>query len=163
MDQMAQSLGYSDGAEMVNDQLAQRAKTQDLERRLQEREERDYIVETSTGFLASAPDFPNTDASIAALEQVITTNGWEWNTPNMQAAHALAVRNGLYQPLSAEQQNVGWEQNLRESNRRPTPPPMLPGKSPDAEQQNSNPYAMPLQDLRQQAIRQALGETDGRR
>jgi hypothetical protein len=34
---------------------------------------------------------------------------------------------------------------------------------PTRSSKNSNPYAMPLQDLRQKAIRQALGETDGRR
>jgi len=38
---------------MVQDQIAQRQKTQDLERRLQERDERYLILETSSTFLAA--------------------------------------------------------------------------------------------------------------
>jgi hypothetical protein len=71
MNQFAVSLGYKDGQEMVQDQIAQRQTTQQLQQRLREREERDFMTETSTSFLANAPDFPNTDESIAAIEQVI--------------------------------------------------------------------------------------------
>ena len=166
MDQLAKSLGYSDGAEMVQDQIAQRQKTQELERRLAEREERDYILETSSNFLAAAPDFPNTDQSIAALEQIINQNRWEWTPENMQAAHALAVRQGLYQPLSVSDQNANWEQDLRESNKRPTPPPMVSSGNPDVTFRSPSQhelYTMPVAELRAMTIRQQLGETDGMR
>ena len=163
MDQLAQSLGYSDGAEMVQDQIAQRRKTQELVRRLAEREERDFILETSTSFLAAAPDFPNTDQSIAALEQIINQNRWDWTPENMQAAHALAIRQGLYQPVPVQEQNGNWEQGLRESNKRPVPPPMPSSNSADAFRQQENLYEIPLTELRKQVIRAQLGETDGRR
>ena len=90
---------------------------------------KNFTAEQSWAFLAAAPDFPNTDQSIQALEQIINQNRWDWTPENMLAAHALAVRQGLYQPLSVAEQNGNWEQGLREASKRPTPPPMPPSGS----------------------------------
>lgn len=141
---------------MVQDQIAPRQKTEELERRLKEREERDFILETSSNFLAANPDFPNTDQSIAALEQIINHNRWEWTPENMQAAHAVAVRQGLYQPISVAEQKANWEQGLRESNKRPTPPPMLPSGSPDASTAGRSLWEIPMPELRALAIQEQL-------
>jgi hypothetical protein len=73
----------------------------------------------------------------------------------LQAAHALAVRNGLYQPLSSEQiqiaNGVAPQQQTRQA-----APPMLRTNNPELTNAPPNPWDMPMQELRKAAIQQEL-------
>jgi hypothetical protein len=160
MNQLGVSLGYKDGAEMVQDQIAVRQRTQQLEQEMQNWREQQTIQETSSNFLVNAPDFPNTDESIAAIEQVIAQNGWDWNTQSMMAAHALATRQGLYKPLNQEEQQGAM--GIAPKIQRPSAPPIPRSGSPESSFASADPWSMPVQDLRKMAIQQAL-EGDGRR
>jgi hypothetical protein len=146
-DLLAKRFGFSGEAEMVSHfaNLSQQAEhIQDMER--------------ASTFLQSCPDFPNTEEASNALAAIVTQNGWDFSAQNMEAAHHLAVKHGVYQPLPPEAVNATWEQNLRASN-RPVAPPMISSKSPDGNQTGYNPWdtkQVPLADLRAAAIRQQL-------
>jgi len=76
-------------------------------------------------------------------------------TPDaLEAAHALAVRYGVYQPLSAEAQAAA--NGYAPQSSRPTPPPLLTGSNPEISHAAISPYDMSLQDLRKAAMRQQL-------
>jgi hypothetical protein len=78
----------------------------------------------------------------------------------MAMAHAYAVKNGLYQPLSGEeiQDSMGFAARAG----RPAPPPMVPSSAPDSTSAAFNPWAkdVKLEDLRAMAIRQQLEGKD---
>jgi len=88
---------------------------------------------------------------------VIEGNKLDWNSENISLAHTFAVKNGLYQPLSLEEQQISL--GLPVQSQRPTPPPMIRGGNPERGWQGENdPYKVPLDELRRQAIRQQLGQ-----
>lgn len=151
--QTAKALGYNSADEYKADIQRVKKTTDEVNNQL-----------VASAFLAQAPDFPNTRESIDAISKKIDEMGWGFDTQSMIAAHALLVREHAsdntkgYAPLTAEQQNEQWAANLRASN-RPTPPPVIPGASPDAGQQGFNPWdtkSVKLEDLRAAAIRQQL-------
>jgi hypothetical protein len=158
LNQMATLLGYADANEMVNDQLALRAKTEQIAQDLQAERENRQNHDTAAVFLAQHPDFPNDDQSIEALEQTIQRNNLQWTSENMHLAHLAAVRDGFYQPLSPEAQQAAA--GLAVQAQRPTPPPMLRSNNPESwHSANSDPRTMPLEELRRLAIRQELEGT----
>lgn len=89
-------------------------------------------------FMAARPDFPNTPEAIEKLSGFIEQNNWQFRSQDMMAAYDTLVRGGQIKPLTAEEQNRSWSQNLQQSNQAPnTPPPMVRSSSPDASQDQS--------------------------
>ena len=131
-----------------------RAKTDRIEQELAaEREERQNH-ETASEFLARNQDFPNSDASIAILDQLIANNNLDWTEPNMSMAHSFAVAHGLYKPLT--QGEIEAAAGVTVQSRRPVPPPMIPGGNPESNFRTEDVHNMPLEQLRRLAIQQEL-------
>jgi hypothetical protein len=147
-DALARQFGFSDKSEMmqwgetVNQKIA----------KVEQFEEQ----ELAARFLSTAPDFPNTPETAETVMQIIHGNGWQPNLQSLQAAHALAVRNGLYQPLSSEQIQIANGVAPQQQHRQAAPP-MLRTSNPELSSQQANdPWNMSMQDLRKAAIAQEL-------
>ncbi len=80
------------------------------------------------------PEYPNTDQANNALETIINRNGWEWTADTMAAAHALAVQNRVYQPLS--QQEIAAANGYAPKVRRPAPRPIPRSSAADSQARN---------------------------
>jgi hypothetical protein len=153
VEQTARGLGFKDAA-------AYRAKLANV---LETTEEvRNNLV--ATNFMQQCPDFPNTPESISALSKKVESMGWDFSPQSMIAAHSVLVREHTsdatkgYAPLTPSQQNEAWAGQMAAANRQ-APPPMLNSRAPDSQQgREDNPYAMKMEDLRQAAIKQALGQ-----
>ena len=105
---------------------------------------------TVSQFFMEHPEYPNTDQANAALETIINRNGWEWTPDTMAAAHAFAVQNRVYQPLS--QQEIAVANGYAPEANRPTPPPMIRGGNPETGTPVQSEWEMPLDQLRKQAL-----------
>lgn len=152
-DEQARALGFADRNEMIQ-------WGQDMANFKEKME--DQL--TATEFLSQHPDYPNTEDANAAMTQVIDKvfNG-NWNPETMGAAHAYAVQQKLYSPLTQDQINSAWAEEMSPKPNRPAPPPMVRGNNPETHYGGDNdPYKMPLTDLRNAAIRQEL-QGQGRR
>jgi hypothetical protein len=97
-------------------------------------------------FLSRCNDFPSTPEASEAIANIVQNNGWQWNADSLQAAHLLAVKNHMYQPISPEQPEPA----------RIAPPPMLRTNNPELTNAPPNPWDMPMQELRKAAIQQEL-------
>jgi hypothetical protein len=146
-DALAKQFGFSDKTEMqqwgesVNQKMAM----------IQEFEQDKAI----SRFFTQHPDFPGSDQANDALGQIIDERGWEVNADNLEMAHLIAVQRNLYQPLSADAIQAFYA-NAPQQVHRVTAPPMLRTNNPEVTNQSPDPYAMPLADLRRQAIAQEL-------
>lgn len=147
--QTAKALGYNSADEYKADLQKVKGTTEKVNNNL--------IV---TEFFNLAPDFPNTDAASAALAKKIDEQHWEFSPTAMLAAHTLLIREHSvdptkgYAPLTSEQINATWANNMAAYNRR-NAPPMLRGNGVDSNPP-VNPYAVPLEQLRKDAIAQEL-------
>jgi hypothetical protein len=146
LDETAKRFGYQNGNEMVADQNARYQR----EQRNNEVIERVNNQNTVAQFFSEHPDYPQTPQSDAALEQIINRNGWEWTPDTMAAAHALAVQNRVYQPLS--QQEIAAANGYAPEAHRPVPPPMPRGGNPESGTPAQSEYEMPLDQLRKLAL-----------
>jgi hypothetical protein len=152
LDETAKRFGYQNGNEMVADQNARYQREQQNNEVLEQYKNQNTVSQ----FFMEHPEYPNTDQANNAIETIINRNGWEWTPDSMAAAHALAVQNRVYQPLS--QQDIAVANGYAPEAQRPTPPPMLRGGSPDSQVREENLYEIPLDVLR----RKALGAQGGR-
>jgi hypothetical protein len=142
-DQQAKALGFSNKTEMI--QWGEKMTS------FQEQYENERLV---TQFVSRCPDFPGTDEANAAVIGIVQANGWQYTPDNLQAAHALAIRNHVYEPLSAEAiqaANGNAPQIIR-----PTAPPMLRTNNPEISNAPPDPHNMPMDQLRRAAIKQEL-------
>jgi hypothetical protein len=146
LDETAKRFGYQNGAEMVADQNARYHREQQNNALLEQFKNQNIVSE----FFSAHPEYPNTDQANNALETIINKNGWEWTPDSMAAAHALAVQNRVYQPLSQEQIAVanGYAPEVH----RPSPPPIPRGGNPENNQPTMNEWEMPLDQLRKRAL-----------
>ena len=153
LDQMGQALGYRDGQEMVEDQIKVRQETQRLSAELaQEREARED-ERVATSFQLQNPDFPGTSEAIEALGTIMDRNGLEYTSENLSIAHAYAVRNGIYQPLSPELVAVANNGGRSAASPRAAAPPQPPPSSAvDNRGDVKNEWQMPLDQLRKAAL-----------
>jgi hypothetical protein len=146
-EETAKAFGFKDAEEMISDYGFMR-----------EQAEKYRILELSSSFHSRNQDFPNTDQAVEALEAVCRANNWDMeNIDNLSNAHAVAVRHGLYQPLSQEQIRASYAGP--EPVHRPTPPPMIKSGNPDMARPTEDLYTMPLDQLRKQIL---AGQTGGR-
>lgn len=113
-------------------------------------------------FQSKYPDYPNTDeagdALVARAQKDFGVDLDSLSVANpqqasavMAAAHLSCLRDGVYKPLSAEEQNASWSDALRQSN-RPHAAPMLPSSAPDSAPTSGNEWQMPLDQLRKQVL-----------
>jgi hypothetical protein len=154
LNQTAKALGYDSADQYKADLMKVRGTTEKVNNQL-----------VATEFLALNQDFPNTPESVEALSKKIDEMGWGFDQQSMTAAHALLVReHGTdpakgYAPLTAEQINSAWANNMQQAS-RPGAPPMIHGQSPDAQRQSQNePWNMKMDELRAAAIKQQLEGT----
>src|SRR6266852_4625270 len=133
-DEQAKALGFSDRNEMLQwgNQVNEMMETQRNQ-------------QIASDFLTRSPDYPNTPEAEAAIVGVIEKLGVDYTPDTLAAAHAYAVRNGLYQPLTVEQQRAALE--IEQPQTRQAPPPMLRSGAPDAhgDPNASDPYKMPIE------------------
>ena len=146
LDETAKRFGYQNGNEMVADQNARYQREQRNNEVLEQYKNQNIVSQ----FFMEHPEYPNTDQANAALEQIISRNNWEWTPDTMAAAHALAVQHRVYQPLS--QQEIAVANGYAPEAHRPTPPPMIRGGNPENTQSQADPWNMPLDQLRKQAL-----------
>jgi hypothetical protein len=139
-EETAKALGFTNADEMITDY-----------RFMREQAEKYRILELSSSFHSRNQDFPNADQAVEALEQVCRANNWDMeNIDNLSNAHAVAVRHGLYQPLSQDQIRASYAGP--EPAHRPTPPPMIRSSNPDMARPTEDPHTMPLDQLRRLAL-----------
>lgn len=154
LNQTAKALGYTSGDEYKAD-LAKVKGT------LSSVAQQDAL----TKFFTSHPEYPGTEEANATIGKIFDEKGWtDMTAENLHLAHLEAIyrhqrdpKEG-YEPLSAETVNAAWANNMQQSShRQQAAPPMLRGNNPEAGSPNQDPYAMPLDQLRKQAIQQQLG------
>jgi hypothetical protein len=151
-DQQAQALGFANHNELVEWGIQTR---QDLDQMKAVKEEWTNH-QIASDFLSRCPDYPNTPEAEGAIVRVVEHLGLDYNPDTLAAAHAYAVRNGMYQPLTVEQQRAAM--GIEHPQTRQAPPPMLQGRAPDSQQQHdNNGWTMPMAELRKAAIAQELG------
>lgn len=113
-------------------------------------------------FFTVHPEYPATPEANDLIGKIFEEKGWtDMTADNLHFAHLEALdrhrrdpKQG-YEPLTAEAQNAAWANQMQAANRQP-PPPMLRGNNPEQLTSGVNPYSMPLNDLRKQAIEQEL-------
>jgi len=148
--QVAKGFGYNSGDEFKADLQRVKGTTEKVNNQL-----------VATEFMNLNQDFPNTPEAIDALSKKIDEMKWDFTPQSMTAAHALLVREHStdatkgYAPLTAEQINSTWANNMSAANRQ-APPPMLRSNNPETMAGNPDVYKMPLNDLRNAAIQQEL-------
>src|SRR5579872_745266 len=125
LDETAKRFGYQNGTEMVADQNSRYQREQQNNALLEQYKNERTVQE----FFANHPEYPNSEQANNAIEQIINRNGWEWTPDTMAAAHALAVQNRVYQPLTQEE--IAVANGYAPAERRPAPPPMIRGGSPE--------------------------------
>jgi hypothetical protein len=59
------------------------------------------VLITSTLFLESATDFPDSAAASLAVNSVVAILGWEYSLCSLLAAHSLCKQSGQYWPMAA--------------------------------------------------------------
>jgi hypothetical protein len=146
LDETAKRFGYQNGAEMVADQNARYQREQKNNEVLEQYKNRNIVSQ----FFMEHPEYPNTDQANNALEQIISRNNWDWNPDTMAAAHALAMQHRVYQPLSQEE--IAAASGYAPPAHRPTPPPIPRGGNPETSTTQADPWNMPLDQLRKQAL-----------
>lgn len=151
LNQTAKGLGYENADQFKADLQMVKGTTAKVNHQL-----------VATEFMALNQDFPNTPEAIDALSKKIDEMKWDFSAQSMTAAHALLVREHStddkkgYAPLTAEQINSTWANQMSQANRTQAPP-MLRGNSADLSQSGGvDPYKIPLNDLRAAAIQQEL-------
>ena len=150
LNQTAKALGYDSGDQYKADLKRVKGTTEKVNHQI-----------VAAEFMNLNQDFPNTPEAIDALSKKIDEMKWDFSAQSMTAAHALLVREHStddkkgYAPLTAEQINSSWANQMSAANRTQAPP-MLRGNSADTSQQGPDVYKMPLNDLRAAAIQQEL-------
>jgi hypothetical protein len=146
LDETAKRFGYRNSVEFIADQNARYQREQQNNQLLEQYKNQNTVSQ----FFYEHPEYPNTDQANNALEQIINRNGWEWTPDTMAAAHALAVQNRVYQPLS--QQEIAAANGYAPEVHRPVPPPMPRGGNPESGTPVQSEYEMPLDQLRKLAL-----------
>jgi hypothetical protein len=151
-EETAKAFGFRDAEEMISDYGFMR-----------EQAEKYRILELSSSFHSRNQDFPNTDQAVEAPEAVCRANNWDMeNIDNLSNAHAVAVRHGLYEPLSQEQIRASYA-GPEPAHRPPTPPPMLKSNNPDTNAPPINLLTEPLDEQRKRILNAQRAELAGGR
>lgn len=146
LDQQAKALGFKDGHE-YKQRLNDIANVVDQSANNQ----------VAESFMLACPEFPSTPESIEKLTAKIDQMNWQYNQQSLMAAHLMCVRENAYQPLTAQEVNASWANNMQQSQQQPGGPRIPPqppqGNAPGGND-NVNPWAMSTDDLRKQVLQQ---------
>lgn len=145
LDQQAKALGFKNGEEYkerltyINGVTEQQANNQVAE-----------------SFMLACPEFPSTDDAVNKLTSKIDQMGWQYNQQSLMAAHLMCVREKAYEPLTPEQMNASWAQNMQvASGTAPqgrTVPPTPPQGGAPGNAEQTNPWAMSTDELRKKVL-----------
>src|SRR5262249_38512996 len=152
----AESLGFANVDEMYSEvsslrnAAAEQARfRQEMEAMRQTNQDLQLHIEASK-FYSQVEDFPDTPEAQAAIATIIDKNGWPADAAHMADANAIAIRQGIYQPIPADLVPVTTGQAL--PNSRPQTAPMLSYSNPDTRGPSNDPWSMPLDQLRRQVL-----------
>jgi hypothetical protein len=113
-------------------------------------------------FFTNHPEYPGTEAANDTIGKIFDEFGWkDLTAEHLHLAHLEAVNRHQkdpksgYQPLSEKEISESWAGRMAQANRQAAPP-MLRGNSPDANSGYDDPYKVPMEKLRQDAIKQEL-------
>ena len=152
-DEQARALGFSNHQELIQWGQETRQKQAEQDQMLS-----DYRTDRMMfDFIRDNPDFPGTDQANTAIAEIMASTGWETNAQNLSAAHAFAVRRGVYKPLSNDEQQAGLTTPIPQQRSGSTPPPMIRSNSPEYGQPVDL-WTEPLADQRKRIIREQLAE-----
>lgn len=148
LDQHAKALGYKNGSEY-----------QEEVQRIKATSEQTANNQVAESFMLACPEFPSTPESIDKLTAKIDQFGWKYDQQSLMAAHLMCVREGAYQPLSAQEVNASWAHNMQQASQPqqpggPTIPPRPPQGNAPGGNDNTNPWAMSTDELRKQVLQQ---------
>jgi len=141
LDQHAQALGFKNGDEYKQELTRIKSTT--------EQQENNQVAES---FMLARPEFPCTQDAIDKVVARIEQNGWRYDVPAMKAAHDDLIREGAYKPLSPDEVNATWAQNMQQASGTRTPPPAPPANNPDGTQNNVDPWQMSKDELTKQML-----------
>lgn len=142
LDQQAKALGFKNG-----DEYKQRL---EYINGVTERQENNQVAES---FMLACPEFPSTDDAVNKLTGKIDQMGWQYNQQSLMAAHLMCVREKAYEPLTAEQVNASWANNMQAaSGTRPPVPPTPPQGGAPGNTDNTNPWTMSQDELRKKVL-----------
>lgn len=145
LDQQAKALGFKNG-----DEYKQRL---EYINGVTEQQANNQVAES---FMLACPEFPSTPDSVDKLTKKVEDMRWDYNQQSLMAAHLMCVREGAYKPLTPEEVNASWAQNMqRDSGTAPqgrtVPPTPPPGGAPGHADQ-TNPWAMSTDELRKKVL-----------
>lgn len=143
LDQHAKALGYKTGAEYQAD--VQRIKN------TSEQAANNQVAES---FMLACPEFPSNDDAVNKLTGKVEQLGWNYDQQSLMAAHLLCVREGAYKPLTPDEINQTWANNMQVSSGTKPPPQPPGGNNPDGTQNNINPWQKSTDDLRKELLSQ---------
>lgn len=150
LNEFGKGLGYESGEQLKADLGKLKGSTEEMSKNM-----------ALQSFFTMHPEFPGTESANAEIGKIFDAHGWKDVTAeNLHLAHLEATYlhtkdpNRGYEPLTEAQVSETWAANMAKSNR--TPPPMLRSGSPDANPNQQDPWNMPINDLRNMAIRQQL-------
>jgi len=72
--------------------------------------------------MLACPEFPSTPESVEKLTSKIDQMGWQYNQQSLMAAHLMCVRENAYQPLTAQEVNASWANNMQQAQQQPGGP-----------------------------------------
>jgi len=152
-DEQARALGFSNHQELIQWGQETRQKQAEQDQMLS-----DYRTDRMMfDFIRDNPDFPGTQEANDAIGEIMASTGWDVNAQNLSAAHAFAVRRGVYKPLSNDEQQAGLTTTAPQQRSGSAPPPMIRSNSPEL-QQPFDLWTEPLADQRKRIIREQLAE-----
>lgn len=110
------------------------------------------LKNTFSGFLDSAPDFPNSPEASQALAEAM--GDAPLTTENLIRAHSVCLYQGKYKGLSPEQQAATRQNPAVNTSSTANPLPMMPPSSPapGGELTEQQLWNMPLDELRKRAM-----------
>lgn len=146
LDELAKGVGLPDG-NALRQRLDTIGQTVDM----------NATDQVAAGFYNLCPEFPTSEQNIETLTAIASANGFPETPQGLRAAHLIAVSEGKYTPLTADQIR---EQQMRALGLTqaqispPTPAPMLPGTSAQSASPSFNPYdrKVPLDQVRAWAL-----------
>jgi hypothetical protein len=117
------------------------------------KEERDTEL-IAMNFQQEFPEFPGDDKANAALVSILEQKQGPVTYNDVVAAHALAVKRGMYAPLNTDEVNMAANRTAAQQQGRQVPPAPPPANNPDGTQNNVNPWQQSTDELRKQLLEQ---------
>ena len=151
LNQTAKALGYNSGEEYKADLGRVKSSTEEVSKQTALQQ-----------FFTQHPEYPGTPEANDMIGKIFDEKGWkDMTADNLHFAHLEALdrhrrdpKQG-YEPLSTEAVNSAWANNMQQAS-RPSAPPMLRSNNPEVGSGGTDPYSMPMDQLRAQAIKAQL-------